>query len=467
MDISRGDLVELEIEKFADKGKSLARVDGFVVFVQEAVPGDRVRAKIYKRKKNYAEAVVDELLEASDLRRAPRCFYFGTCGGCQWQHVAYEAQQDYKRQSVEEALVHQGGFDDVEVQPTIGAEHPYYYRNRMDFSFSNQRWLTREEIDSGKDFNTDFALGLHVSGNPFKVLDLHECHLQSKLSARLVNGVREVAKERGWAAWDIKGHEGYLRHLVLREPFHTDDFMVNLVTSRYEEERVDELAAFFREEFPEVSTFVNTINTSKSDTIYGEEAHVVFGPGTVQDTIGPYTFEIGPEDFFQTNTRQAERLYEVARDFAGLQPDDVVYDLYCGTGTISLFVSEEVDKVVGIELSEETVEQARASAKRNDVDNCTFHAGEIRNTLNREFVHDHGQPDVLIADPPRPGLHKTVTKRITQMRPERFVYVSCNPQTQARDLGRLADHYAIEAVQPVDLFPQTQHIENVVKLRAK
>ena len=465
MEISQGDLVELKIEKFADQGKSLARADGLVVFVEGAVPGDRVRAKIYKRKKSYAEAVVDELLEASDLRTAPRCFYFGTCGGCQWQHVQYQVQAEYKRQSVEEAFIHQGDFEDVEVRPTIKADSPYYYRNRMDFSFSSKRWLTPEERDSGKTFDMDFALGLHVPDDPDRVLDLRECHLQSNLSRRLVNGIRDFVKGRGWAAGS-RNKKGYLQHLVIRQPEHTDDVMVSLGTRQYEQECMDALAAYLQDEFSDVTTFVNTIRDASSKGPLKPASHVLFGPGTVREKMSRFTFEIGPHDFFQTNTLQAERLYEVACAFAELQPDDVVYDLYCGIGPLSLFAAEEAGRVVGIEGSEETVERARANAARNEVDNCTFHAGRMRDRLTEAFLDEHGRPDVIIADPPRAGLHENVVRRLAEIQPNRFVYVSCNPQTQARDLRQLTDHYSIEAVQPVDLFPQTQHIENVVALRA-
>ena len=465
MEINQGDLVELKIEKFADQGKSLARADGLVVFVEGAVPGDRVRVKVHRRKKSYAEAVVDELLEASDLRTKPRCFYFGTCGGCQWQHVQYGAQAEYKRQSVEEAFTHQGGFKDVEVQPTIKARNPYYYRNRMDFSFSSKRWLTPGEIDSGKTFDMDFALGLHVPDSPDKVLDLYECHLQSNLSRRLVNGVRAFVKERGWTPGGRR-KEGYLQHLILRQPERTDDLMVDLGTRQHEQACMEALAGYLQKEFPEVTTFVNTIHDPTSKAPRQKAAHVLFGPGTVREKMGRFTFEIGPHDFFQTNTLQAERLYEVACAFAEFQPEDVVYDLYCGAGPLSLFAAEEASCVVGIEGSKTTVEQARANAARNDVASCTFHAGTMREQLTEAFLEKHGRPDVILADPPRAGLHEKVVQRIAEIRPSRFVYVSCNPQTQARDLKRLANHFTIEAIQPVDLFPQTQHIENVVALKA-
>jgi len=465
--LKKGTEVTLDIEKFADRGKSLARRDGYVVFVAGAVPGDRVRARVFKRKKNYAEARLLEVLTPSPLRTEPRCEYFGVCGGCKWQHVDYAAQCEAKRQSVAEALAHHGGFPDVDVQPTLGAPETYCYRNKMEFSFSAERWLTPDEIASGQRFDTGFALGLHVPGSFNKVLDLRACYLPSELSVRIVNGVRAFVRGQGWKPWHIRRHEGFLRHLVLRQGAHTGEVMVNLVTNGFAEERMAAMAGYLRDAFPEVTTFVNTINTGVAQTAFGEAIHTIFGPGVIHDRIGPHRFEIAPNAFFQTNTRQAERLYETARDFADLRPDDLLYDLYCGAGTISIFVADRVRHVVGVELIEEAVENARANAAANGVENVTFAGGDLMRMFTPAFVGTHGRPDVLIADPPRAGMHRKVVEQIARLRPERFVYVSCNPLTQARDLALLRDVYAIETVQPVDLFPHTHHVENVVKLRAR
>ncbi len=464
--VKRGQTVELDIEKFADKGKSLARANGYVIFVEGAVPGDRVKAYVHRAKTNYAEAKLDTLLEPSDLRTTPRCRYADTCGGCAWQHVDYAAQLDAKRQSVEEAFLHQGGFEAVDVPPVIGADDIFYYRNKMDFDFSADRWLTADEIATGDDFDTDFAVGLHVPGNFFKVLDLQECHLQSEWSAQFVNALRTFVKARDWAPWDIRDHNGYLRHLVIREGKRTGERMVNLVTNGYNEERMGALADFLQEEKPEVTTLVNTIHTGKSQNPEGE-SRAIFGPGVIHDEVGPHRFEISPGAFFQTNTAQAERLYEVARDFADLQPDDVLYDLYCGAGTISIFMADAVQKVVGAELVESAVANARTNTAINDVTNCTFENGDLKKLFTDAFVGRHGRPDVLIVDPPRAGMHKDVVAQIAKLRPERFVYVSCNPQTQARDIDRLREVYRIEAMQPVDMFPHTPHIENVVQLTSR
>lgn len=469
--LRKGDTLELSLEKFADRGKSLARMDGYVVFVAGAVPGDRILARVFKKKRSFAEARMLELLEPSSLRVDPRCEYFGTCGGCKWQHVDYAAQLEAKREAVEDALTHTGGFNleelGITVEPTIGANDPFYYRNKMEFSFAAHRWLTDEEIASGNAYNTDFALGLHVPGRFDKVLDLQTCYLQSELSARIVNATRELALQHDWKPWDVHQHVGYLRHMVLRTPHHTSEMMVNLVTNGYDQEKIGVFAAMLQEAFPEVTTLVNTINTGLGQTALGDEIHTIFGSGVVHDRIGPHTFEIAPNAFFQTNTAQAEILYSIAKQAADLKPDDVLMDLYCGAGTISLFVADQVERVIGIELVEEAVENARRSAAANGVENCTFVAGDMLKLFTDDFITEHGRPDVLITDPPRAGMHPKVVAQIAKLRPERLVYVSCNPQTQARDLALLGDAYEITFVQPVDMFPHTHHVEAVVALRAR
>jgi 23S rRNA (uracil-5-)-methyltransferase RumA len=461
--VKRGTLTTLDIEKLADDGTSIGEVDGAPVHVEGAVPGDRVRAYIYDTSSDRATAKLDTLLEPSDLRTEPRCRYADACGGCKWQHVDYEAQLDAKRRHVAEAFEQHTEFETVEVRPTIGSPKRFFYRNKMDFDFSTDRWLTQAEIDTGKEFDTGFALGLHVPGSFYEVLDLQECHLHSELSARLVNGIRTFVKDEGWAPWDIRNYEGFLRHLVLRTGVQTGDCMVNLVTYGAPKDRISAFADFLQTDFPEVTTYVHTNHTGQSQNPEGEE-QVVFGPGVIYDEIGDYRFEISPSSFFQTNTLQTERLYEVAREFADLRPSDRLYDLYCGAGTISLFMSEHVDEVIGAELVEDAVANARTNAEMNEVDNCTFVSGDLKGLFTDAFVDEHGRPDVLIVDPPRAGMHNDVVAQIAESAPERFVYVSCNPQTQARDLERLRDTYRIDAVQPVDMFPHTPHVENVVRL---
>ena len=465
--LKRGSEITLEIEKFADRGKSIARLDGYVVFVPGGIPGDRLRVRIVKTKRKYAEAVTLDVLKPSPDRTEPVCSYFGTCGGCKWQHVTYEAQLEAKTQSVREALEHHGGFEKISIAPAIGANPIYRYRNKMEYSFSAQRWLTSDEIASGRAFDTSFALGLHVPGNFSKVLDLTECHLHSETGVRVVNFVRRFVREKEWRAWHVRNQTGFLRYLVLRSGHATGEFMVNLVTSDYDSERMESLSSELQKAIPEVTTFVNTINRGVAQTAYGDEIHTIFGPGVIHDRIGPHIFEIASNAFFQTNTAQAERLYDVAAGFAELKQNDLVYDLYSGAGAISIYVANRVSRVVGVELVPEAVENATRNAKTNSIENVSFFAGDMMRLFDEEFIAKHGRPDVLIVDPPRAGMHPRVVKQIRRLRPERFVYLSCNPLSQARDLKMLADTFSIEAVQPVDLFPHTHHIENVVKLRAR
>ena len=465
--MKKGSILTLDIEKFADKGKSLTRIDGYVVFVPGAVPGDRVKARVYRKRKKFAEAALLEVLEPSPLRTEPKCSYFGTCGGCKWQQVNYQAQLDAKTQSVLESFVHAGGRPDVKVHPALGAKDTFYYRNKMEFSFSAGRWLTPEEISSGEDFNTSFALGLHVPGNFAKVLDLHECHLQSEWSASFVNAVREFALQHEWTAWHPRKHTGYLRHLVIRQASNTDDVMVNLVTSHHDEDRMEQFAAWIKETAPGVTTFINTINSGVAQTAFGEAAHTVFGPGVIHDKIGDHTFEIASNAFFQTNTRQAETLYRIAAEYAEFTPEDLVYDLYSGAGTISLYVAPNVKHVVGVELVEEAVQNARRNADANGISNVTFETGDMMTLFNDEFIARHGKPDVLIVDPPRAGLHPKVVRQIGELAPERFIYISCNPHSQAKDLSYLTDTFDVVQVQPVDLFPHTHHIESVAQLKLR
>jgi len=465
--LKRGSELELTVEKVADRGKSLTRIDGYVVFIPGGIPGDKLRVRINKAKKKFAEAIILEVIEPSRDRIDARCAHFGTCGGCKWQHMSYAAQLRAKQQSVEDALHRQGGLTEIAVNDVIGSETVYRYRNKMEFSFSAERWLTAEEIGSGKPVDKSFALGLHVPGNFAKVLDLSECHLHSEEGERLLNRVRLLARENKWEPWHIRNHTGYLRHLVLRNAANTEDFMVNLVTNGFDEEKITEFAAVLKEEFPSVTTLVNTINTGVAQTAFGEEIRTIFGPGTIKDQIGRFTFEIAPNAFFQTNTHQAENLYRVAASFAELKKTDHVYDLYSGAGTISIYIAEQVKHVTGVELIEAATENARQNAAANGIKNVTFVTGDMMKLFRDEFVEEHGRPDVLIVDPPRAGMHPKVVAQIIRLLPERFVYVSCNPISQAKDLSLLADSFEIEAVQPVDLFPHTYHIENVVKLRAR
>ena len=463
--IKKGQELLLEIEQFADRGKSIARVNGYVVFVPHGVPGDRVRVAVTRRRKKFAEAKIVELLKPSELRTDPVCRYFGTCGGCKWQNVQYESQLEAKRESVESAFIHHGGFENLDIPPVIGSPTAYGYRNKMEFSFSASRWLTDWEIASGEPLNKEFALGLHPPGRFDKVLDISMCHLIHESDMEIVNSVRALALAEKWTPWNVRKHIGFLRHLVIRIAQHTGERMINLVTSEQSDARMSALSEFLVDRHPEITTLVNTVHSGPAQTSMGEFTTTVFGPGFIIERLGRFAFRIGPNTFFQTNTRQAERLYGVAIDFADLTSNDHVYDLYCGCGTISLFAAERARRVTGVELVPEAVEAAELNAERNGVSNCNFVAGDMLKTFTNEFIEANGRPDVVIVDPPRAGLHPKIARRLARLRANRIVYVSCNPLSQVRDLRELNAYYHIVRVQPVDLFPQTYHIENVVLLR--
>lgn len=465
--------VALRLESFALDGKSVARYGGFVVFVNGGVPGDEVRAVITRVKKQYGEAGVLDVVTPSPLRTAPRCMYFGTCGGCKWQHVSYQAQLEFKRQHVVDTLERIGGFAGVAVNPTRGAENIFFYRNKMEFSFG-ERWLTKEEYASRKPEGTkreSLALGLHIPQRFDKVLDIQECHLQSEFSNRILNLVREFCTQRQLSSYSTFTHTGFLRNLVIRQSAHTDELMVNIVTSADDAEFMKALTFRLLETYPGITTVVNNITQRKSQVAIGEVERVYHGPGYITERIGKRTYRISANSFFQTNTRQAEILYDTAARMAALQSDDVVFDLYCGTGTIALHVADEVREVVGIESAASAVEDATTNAAANGVRNCTFILGDLKECLtkNREWLNNRRKPTVMIIDPPRAGMHEKVVREVLAMKPARIVYISCNPATQARDLALMctANGYEITEVQPVDMFPHTSHIENIVSLKSR
>ena len=463
--LNKGQIVDLEIESAAYRGSAVARFKEMVVFVRGAVPGDRVRARITAKKRNYSEAAVERVIRPSKHRVEPQCRYFGVCGGCSWQNTDYSQQLDFKRQQVEEIFKHLAGIRASQIRSTLPAPQPYYYRNKMEFSFGANRWLMQEEIESGKEVWKGFALGLHVPKRWDKILDLEVCYLQSSESAEIVNEVRRISLQKGWSAYDSRKHKGYLRNLVVRTAHYTRQIMLNLVTSRSEPSRLQSLTGSLLTRFPEITTLVNSINPTRSPVASGTEEMVYHGPGTITEQIGKYVFEIAPDTFFQPNTIQAERLYGMVKDLAQLRGDEVLYDLYSGVGTVSLLLSEHVKRVIGIENHKATVRQAEKNASLNGVTNCTFPRLDVLQSLSEPFVRENGQPDVVITDPPRIGMHEDVCLALMQLAPQRIVYISCNPATQARDLRLLCRKYEIDQVQPVDMFPQTYHIENVVFLR--
>ena len=466
--MQKGEEKVLKIESLSGDGKTISREDGMVYFVENAVPGDTVNARIWKVKKKYAEARAIEILAPSPMRVEPRCKYFGICGGCRWQNLSYEKQLHFKHQLVFDAFEHIGGFSAPNVQQVIGCESPYFYRNKMEFTFSNFRWLTEHEYTSNEDQPVEVALGLHVPQRYEKVLNIDECYLQSEVSTAILNSVREIFRVWDSSVYSTKTHEGYLRHLVIRDGKQTGEMMVNLVTTYDWPESMQKLTGLLCKQFPEITTIVNNITDRKSLVAFGEMEKIYYGPGYITEKIGGLAFRISANSFFQTNTYQAEKLYAVVKELAELKSTDIVYDLYSGTGTIAIYLSDVVERVIGIEVVESAIADAERNADINKITNCYFLQGDLKDRLtkDRSWLEEHPQPTVVVADPPRSGMHEKVIKQIIKFSPDRIVYVSCNPATQARDAKLLASEgYRLDVVQPVDMFPHTDHVEAVALFR--
>lgn len=468
MSLKKGQVVDLQIESTAFKGKGIAKHDGIAVFVPGTAPGDLVEARIIKKKKSYREAKVLNLKEPSPIRIEPTCSHADTCGGCTWQHIPYKKQLEYKEQHVRDHMERIAGLDPDIVEPILGCDQDLYYRNKMEYSFGTRRWLTDAEIKADKYIDDSaFAAGLHAPGRYDKILNLSECHLQDPISYKLLDFVRAYCKENSIPAFDTHENTGFMRHLVIRTSHHTDDLMVNLVTFKDDPEIMKGLSDAILENFPEVTTIINNVNDQTNPTAVGRFEKVLHGPGFIVDSIGEHSFKIDANAFFQTNTRQAENLYKVAKEFADLKPDSKLFDLYCGVGTLTLFMADSADKAIGIELVDVAVENAKQNAKQNSVDNVEFVLGDMKDTFNDQFLEKHGQPDCIITDPPRSGMHPDVVTHLADLAVDKLVYVSCNPSTMARDLKVLKEVYNIERVRPVDMFPQTYHIEAVAELTRK
>lgn len=468
MNLKKGSDVELTIDSAAFKGAGVGRVGGIAVFVPGTAPGDRVKARILKKKKRHLHAKLLEVLEASPDRIEPKCSHADVCGGCTWQHLPYSVQLRIKQQQVQDQIERIAGLDPSIVLPVLGCEQPFHYRNKMEYSFGTRRWLTEKEIRSEQFVDdTGFAAGLHAPGRFDKILDLQECHLQDPVSYRILDRTRAFCIEKDIPPFDTVERSGYLRHLVVRNAFHTDDLMVNLVTYRDDLSTAETIAEELLKEFPQITTIVNNVNDLPNPTAVGRYEHVIHGPGTIVDRIGRYRFRIAANAFFQTNTLQAELLYRTVLNRIPAEGVGLLYDLYCGVGTLSLFLSERASRVVGIELSGTAVRNAAENAKANGVTHVEFHEGEMREVFRPELMEETGRPDLVVIDPPRSGMHPDVVSRLTDLAAPRLIYVSCNPSTLARDLALLKERYRTESVQPVDMFPQTYHIEAVAELTLK
>lgn len=463
---AKGSEIEVKIEKTVFEGKSIAKVNGFVIFVRNVVPGDTVKVRITKVKKSYAEAEPIQIIQRSDLRVEPRCRFFGVCGGCKWQNLNYESQLEFKRDHVIESFERIGGFKGIDkiVMKTLPSDEIFFYRNKIEFSFSEQKYFLGDEVDD------NFALGFHPPDRFDKVLNIDECFLQSELSNEILNFTRDYFKSKNISIYSTEKDEGYLRFLVIREGKNTGEVMVNLVTFEDKPEIMNEFADVLLEKFSRIKTIVNNINTRKAQIAIGEYEKIYHGDGTIKERLGDFIFQISSNSFFQTNSRQAEKLYRRIIELADLKSDDVVYDFYSGIGTISIFISPLVREVVGLELVESAVESAWVNAEINGVKNCKFIAGDLREKLyvDRGWMKGTPRPNVIVIDPPRSGMHPDVVKAVAKIQPRTIVYVSCNPTTQARDIKLLTEYnpnYAIEIIQPIDMFPHTYHIENIALLK--
>lgn len=453
----------VEITGVAAEGKSIARVDDMVVFIPYGAPGDVVNIKLDKKKRSYAEAHIVDMVKPSPDRVTPACEHFGVCGGCKWQHIPYESQLRYKRDQVVDALTRIAKVEIPEVNPTLGSKETFCYRNKLEYTFSCKCWITFEDLRSGREIADRNALGFHIPGAFDKVLDIKKCWLQDDLSNRIRLFVRQYALAKGYEFYDIKAQQGLMRTLMVRIA-STGEVMLIVVFARPEQEKIDDLMGAIAAEFPEITSLLYVVNQKVNDTIADQEVITYRGRDYINEEMEGLQFRIGPKSFYQTNSLQAYELYKVARRMACLKPDDLVYDLYTGTGTIANFVARQVKKVVGIEYVPEAIADAKLNSEVNGIDNTIFFAGDMKDVLTDGFIAEHGRPDVMIIDPPRAGMHEDVVNVILNARPERIVYVSCNPATQARDLALMDSLYRVEEVQPVDMFPHTQHVENVVRM---
>ena len=462
-------LEKVTITDVAAEGKALAKVNDMVVFVPYVVPGDVVDLQVKRKKNKYAEAVAVHFHEYSSQRAVPFCQHYGVCGGCKWQCLSYEDQIKYKQKQVTDNLTRIGKVELPEISPILGSEKTQFYRNKLEFTFSDKRWLTEEEVKAEVKYDQMNAVGFHIPGAFDKVLAIEKCWLQDDISNQIRNTIRDYAYEHELAFYNIRNHEGLLRNLMIRTS-STGELMVLLQVRVSADKDLDDtksLLAHVAEQFPQITSLLYVVNNKCNDTINDLDVEVFKGNDHIFEEMEGLRFKVGPKSFYQTNSEQAYNLYKVTRDFAGLTGDELVYDLYTGTGTIANFVSRKAKKVVGIEYVPEAIEDAKVNSEINGITNTLFYAGDMKDMLTQDFINEHGRPDVIITDPPRAGMHNDVIDVILFAEPKRIVYVSCNPATQARDLQLLDVKYKVMAVQPVDMFPHTHHVENVVLLEKR
>ncbi|QEM05619.1 23S rRNA (uracil(1939)-C(5))-methyltransferase RlmD [Mucilaginibacter rubeus] len=452
----------VQIIDIAEEGKGVGKADDFVLFVDKAVPGDVADVQLYRSKKNFGEGKITELKQASEYRTQAFCEHFGTCGGCKWQHMTYEAQLKFKQKSVVDALSRLAKINVEGIMPIVPSPADRYYRNKLEFTFSNKRWLYDGENKEDGTLNMN-ALGFHIPGRFDKILDVNHCYLQAEPSNSLRNEIRDFTIQQGYTYYDLRNHSGMLRNLVVRTS-STGEIMVIVVFAYAEQSEIDSLMSHIDARFPEITSLLYIVNQKKNDTIFDQDVVAFKGPEYIHEEMNGIKFRIGPKSFYQTNSIQALRLYEITRDFADFKGDELVYDLYTGAGTIANFVAGHVREVVGVEYVPTAIEDAKVNSAINNITNTKFYAGDMKDVLVADFVAEHGKPDVIITDPPRAGMHPDVVARLMEIEAPKIVYVSCNAATQARDLLVLKEKYDTVKIQPVDMFPHTQHVENVVLL---
>jgi 23S rRNA (uracil1939-C5)-methyltransferase len=459
-------LEKVVVEDYAAEGKSLARINGKVIFIEKVVPGDTVDVKLFKNKKDWAEGYPLYFHDYSKERIEPFCTHFGICGGCQWQMLPYQKQLLYKQKQVEETLKRIGKTELPELLPIIGAEEVNFYRNKLEYTFSNKRFLLENELKDSNITSEQNVAGFHAKGIFDKIIDIENCYLQQEPSNGIRIAVKDFAKANNYSFYDIKNHHGFMRTLQLRI-CTTGEVMVNIVFGHDDEEKRNRLLEFVLKKFPGITTLIYTINQKWNDSLNDLEQLTYYGKGYVIEKMEDFQFKIGPKSFFQTNTKQAEKLYHVTREFAELTGNEIVYDLYCGTGSIGIFLSKKAKKIIGVEAINSAVQDAAKNAVLNNLSHAEFYTGDVIEVCNDDFFSTHGKPDVIISDPPRAGMHEKLVKKILEIESPLVVYVSCNPATQARDINQLSEKYAVKKIQPVDMFPHTHHIENVVQLKLK
>lgn len=455
----------LEIHGISSDGRGVGRIEGKVVFVKETAPGDLVRVRVTGKRKGVWEAAVEDIVVPSPDRSEPFCEHFGLCGGCKWQHMDYKAQLRHKESHVEENLRKISGLNLPGFMPILGSSRTTFYRNKLEFTFSNYRWLTKVEIDSEQDYLRS-GLGFHIPKRFDKILNVNKCWLQADPSNEIRSAVKEFADKQGISFYDLKKQEGFLRNLIIRTS-STGELMVILQVAFEDKHWLELVLNFLKEQFVDITSLMYVINEKGNDSYSDLEVSLFDGKDHIMEQMGDLKFKIGPKSFYQTNSEQAHELYKVVADFANLKGDELVYDLYTGTGTIANFVAKSAKKVIGIEYVKEAIEDAKVNSEINGIANTEFFAGDMKDLLGDEFLRANGKPDIVITDPPRAGMHPKVTQLLAELRVDRIVYVSCNPATQARDLEVLGQIYNVTKVQPVDMFPQTQHVENVVLLEVK